>query len=246
MPPDFYPVHSYSNWASTSWSTTSDKGSKGKNQSVLPGSLCYCMWTCWPLYFPRKPSLPWLPLDASLPGSYGPPQMLVWLLFSLHPFENGCSLGVCCQVSSVSNCSFPSIRLPYVLPGHTEKVCSARSVQKRLVMEVTKLMVLINSQYIPVSDHCVVHLKLIQWSCCSVTKSCSTLCDPMDHSTPDFPVHYLPEFAQIHVHWVSDVIQPSWSLSSPSSPALNLSQHQGLFQWVNSSHEVAKVLELQL
>ena len=162
--------------------------------------------------------------------------MLVWLLFSLRPFENGCSLGVCCQVSSVSNCSFPSIRLPYVLPGHTEKVCSARSIQKRLVMEVTKLMVLINSQYIPVSDHCVVHLKLIQWSCCSVDKLCSTLCDPMDYSTPDFPVHYLPEFAQIHVHWVSDAIQPSRPLSSPSYSALNLSKHQGLFQWVSSLH----------
>ena len=68
----------------------------------------------------------------------------------------------------------------------------------------------------------------------------------MDCSTPGFPVlHYLLEFAQIHVHWVSDAIQPSHSLSSPSPPALNLSQHQGLFQWVGSSHQMAKVLELQ-
>ena len=59
-------------------------------------------------------------------------------------------------------------------------------------------------------------------------------------------VHYLPEFTQIHVHWVGDVIQPSRPLLSPSPPASNLSQHQGLFQWVNSSHQVAKVLELQL
>ena len=82
---------------------------------------------------------------------------------------------------------------------------------------------------------------------CSVTKSCPTLCDPMDWSMPDFPVlHYLPELAQIHVHWVGDAIQPSHSLSSPSPPVLNLSQHQGLFQWVSSSHQVAKVLELQL
>lgn len=126
LPPDFYPVRCYSNWASTSWSTTSDKGSKGKNQSVLSGSLCCCMWTCWSLYFPRKSSLPWLPLDAPLPRSYGPLQMLVWLLFSLRPFENRCSFGVYCQVSSVSHRSFPSITLPNVLPGHTEKVCSAR------------------------------------------------------------------------------------------------------------------------
>ena len=67
--------------------------------------------------------------------------------------------------------------------------------------------------------------------CCrSVTQSCPTLCDPMDCSMPGFPVlHYLPEFAQIPVHWVSDVIQPSHPLSSASPPALNLSPHQGLF-----------------
>ena len=83
--------------------------------------------------------------------------------------------------------------------------------------------------------------------CCSVTQSCLTLWDPMDCSTPGFPVlDYVPEFAQIHVHWVDDAIQPSHPLSSPSSPALNLSQHQGLFQWVFSLHQVPKILELQL
>ena len=82
---------------------------------------------------------------------------------------------------------------------------------------------------------------------CSATKSCATLCDPMDYSTPCSPVHhYLPEFAQTHVYWGSDAIQPSHPLSPPSTPAFNLSQHQGLFQWVSSSHQVAKVLELQL
>ena len=69
----------------------------------------------------------------------------------------------------------------------------------------------------------------------------------MDCSTPGFPVlHYLPELAQTHVHWVGDAIQPSHPLLSPSPSALNLSQHQGLFQWVSSSHQVAEVLELQL
>ena len=69
----------------------------------------------------------------------------------------------------------------------------------------------------------------------------------MDCSMPDCPVlHYLLEFAQTHVHWVSDAIQPSHPLSSPSPPAFSLSQHQGLFQWVSSSHQVAKVLEFQL
>ena len=83
--------------------------------------------------------------------------------------------------------------------------------------------------------------------CCSVTKSCPTLCSRMDCSMPGYPdLHCLPECAQIHVHWVSDVIQASHPLSSPSPPALNLSQHQGLFQGVSSSHQVAKVLELQL
>ena len=69
----------------------------------------------------------------------------------------------------------------------------------------------------------------------------------MDCSTPDLPVyHQLPEFTQIHVHWVRDTIQPSHPLSSPSFPAFNLSQHQGLFKWVSSSHQEAKVLGFQL
>ena len=81
----------------------------------------------------------------------------------------------------------------------------------------------------------------------SVAQSCPTLCDPMNCSTPGLPVHHqLPEFTQIHIHWVSDAILPSHPLSSPSPPAPNPSQHQSLFQWVNSSHEVAKVLEFQL
>ena len=84
----------------------------------------------------------------------------------------------------------------------------------------------------------------IQFS--SVAQSCSTLCDPMNRSTPSLPVHHkLPEFTQTHVHQVSDAIQPSHPLSSPSLPALSPSQHQGLFQWVSSSHEVAKVLDFQ-
>ena len=77
---------------------------------------------------------------------------------------------------------------------------------------------------------------------CSVTQSCLTLCHPKDSSTPDLPVHHqLLELAQNHVHWVSDAIQPSHPLSSPSPPAFNLFQHQGLFQWVSSFHQVAKV-----
>ena len=74
----------------------------------------------------------------------------------------------------------------------------------------------------------------------------AALYDPMYRSTPGLPVHHqLPEFTQTHVHWVSDAIQPSHPLS-PSPPAPNPSQHPGLFQWVSSSHELAKVLEFQL
>ena len=81
--------------------------------------------------------------------------------------------------------------------------------------------------------------------CCSVAKLYPTLCSPMDSSTPGLPVpHHLPEFAQVHVHWIDDAIQPSQPLS-PSS-AFNVSQHQGLFQWVGCLHQVAKVLEFQL
>ena len=77
-----------------------------------------------------------------------------------------------------------------------------------------------------------------------VSQSCPTLCDPMNRSTPGLPVHHhLPEFTQTHVHQVRDAIQPSHPLPSPSPPAPSLSQHQSLFWWVNSSHQVAKVLE---
>ena len=81
----------------------------------------------------------------------------------------------------------------------------------------------------------------------SASQSCLTLCNPIDCTTPGLPVHHqLLEFTQTHVHRVGDAIQPSHPLSSPSPPPFNLSQHQGLFKWVSSLHQVAKVLELQL
>ena len=87
--------------------------------------------------------------------------------------------------------------------------------------------------------------KGVQFS--SVAQSCLTLCYPMDCSMPCFPVHHqLLELAQTHVHWVSDAIQPSLPLSCPSPPASSLSQQQGLFKWVSSSHQVARVLEFLL
>ena len=96
----------------------------------------------------------------------------------------------------------------------------------------------------------IIHKYSVQFSSVqvsSVAQSCPTLCDPMNRSTQGLPVHHhLPEFTQTCVHRVSDAIQPSHPGSFPSPPAPNPSQHQSLFQWVNSSHEVAKVLEFQL
>ena len=95
-------------------------------------------------------------------------------------------------------------------------------------------------------------VKWLLWTKCfsqfsSVSQSCLTVCNPMNHSTPGFPVHHqLPEFTQTHAHRGADAIQTSHPLSSPSPPVPNPSQHQDLLQWVNSSHEVAKILEFQL
>ena len=107
-----------------------------------------------------------------------------------------------------------------------------------------------------ISNHETVYVKLLYGSILwylqfsqfnSVAQSCPTLCDPMNCSRPGLPVHHqLLEFTQTHVHRVSDAIQISHLLRSPYPPAPNPSQHQGLFQWVNSLHEVAKVLEFQL
>ena len=81
----------------------------------------------------------------------------------------------------------------------------------------------------------------------SAAQLCPTLCNPMSCSTPGLPVQYqLPEPAQTYVHWVSDAIQPSHPLSSPSPPAFNLSEHQGLFKWVCSSYQMTKALEFHL
>ena len=90
-------------------------------------------------------------------------------------------------------------------------------------------------------------LYLICCWCCSVTQSCLTLYNCMDCSMPGLPVpHHLPEFAQIHAHCISDAVQPPYPLMPSFPSALNLSQHQGLFQWVICSHQMTKILELQL
>ena len=91
------------------------------------------------------------------------------------------------------------------------------------------------------------HARMHIYQFSSFAQSCLTLCNPMDCSMPGFPVHHqLLEPTETHVHHVSDAIQPFHPPSSPSPPALSLSQHQGLFQWVDSSHQVARELEFQL
>ena len=117
---------------------------------------------------------------------------------------------------------------PILLPGKPNGLRSLRAI----VHGVTE-------SQIQLSDRTIA---IISISISSVAQSCATL-----GSRPGLPVHHqLPESTQTHVLWVSDAIQSSHPLPSPSPPALSLSQHQGLFQWVSSSHQVAKVLEFQL
>ena len=121
---------------------------------------------------------------------------------------------------------------------YTNKLSRSLLLQDVFDLTFTLLMLTYQSVFI----HQII---IIQFS--SIAQSCLTLCDPMNHSRPGLPVHHqLPESTQTHVHWTGDAIQPSHPLLSPSPPALNLSQHQGLFKWVSASHEVAKVLEFQL
>ena len=125
--------------------------------------------------------------------------------------------------------------------------CSFNDLKKE--SERTRYNLRIYSQYTQLLRVTIKNIKRtsssVQFS--SVAQSCLTLCDPMDCSMPGFPVHHqLPQFTQTHVHQVGDAIQPSHPLSSPSPPTFNLFHHQGLFQGVSSSHQVAKVLEFQL
>ena len=120
-----------------------------------------------------------------------------------------------------------------------------------LILQLQKQVEVDESLSLPCSGYCLVspfssfHFTSLQFS--SVTQSCPTLCNPMDCSMPGLPVHHqLPEFTQTQVHRVGNAIQPSHPLSSPSPPIFNLAQHQGLFKWINSLHQVAKVLEFQL
>ena len=131
----------------------------------------------------------------------------------------------------------------YFLQGRPFLKTPAPLPAMALLLPLTTVICLTCRRWPQTASGCWNHSS-VQFS--SVSQSCLTLCDPMDCSTPGPPVHHqLLEFTRTHVHWVSDAIQPSHPLSSPSLPAFNLSQHQGLFKWVHSSHQVAKVLDFQ-
>ena len=136
------------------------------------------------------------------------------------------------------------------LPEYSHETSSPFTFLKGLHLAQQWVLVISDIMFGVPSDYqslCQLVVKYFTPQFSSVAQSCLTLCDPMNRSTPGLSVHHqLPEFTQTHVHRVSDAIQPSHPLSSPSPPAPNPSQHQSLFQWVNSSHEVAKVLEFQL
>ena len=138
---------------------------------------------------------------------------------------------------------------PFVTPW------SAAGQASLFITNSRNLLKLVSIKSVMLSNHLILCRPLllqpsvfpasVQFS--SVAQLCPTLCDSMNHSMQGLPVHHqLPEFTQTHVHQVGDAIQPSHPLSSPSPPAPNPSQHQGLFQWVSSSNLVAKVLEFQL
>ena len=121
----------------------------------------------------------------------------------------------------------------------------AMSVSTPTREDVTEVLKKLNME-VP-SKPAIPHLGVDPVQFSSVAQSCATLCNLMNCSTPGLPVlHQLPEFTLTHIHQVSDAIQPSHPLSSPSPPAPNPSQYQSLFPWVNSLHQVAKVLEFQL
>ena len=122
----------------------------------------------------------------------------------------------------------------------TSKIYLMHLMPLNCTLKVSWYMFITHRLYI----YIYIYIYMYQFS--SVAQSYPTLYDPMDCSTPGLPVHHqLPELTKTHVHRESDANQPSPPLSSPSPPAFNLSQHQGLFKWVSSSHQVAKVLEFQ-
>ena len=140
--------------------------------------------------------------------------------------------------------------MPYHFPSHTDSTANSICLYpfNLHTLALVKLLIYSLPSHIHSLSHYQYHkLALLLFQFSSVSQLCPTLCGHVGCSTPGLPVHHqLPELTQTHVHGVGDATQPSHPLSSPYPPAFNLSQHQGLFQWVSSSHQVAKALELQL
>ena len=142
--------------------------------------------------------------------------------------------------------SMPGFPIPHYLPEFAQGSCPLHQWWHPAISSSNALFAFCPQSF-PASGTFLMSRMFTSVQFTSVTQSCPTLCNPTNHSMPGLPVHHqLPEFTQTHVHQVGDAIQPSHPLSSPSPPAPNPSQHQGFFQWVNFSHEVAKVLEFQL
>ena len=163
-------------------------------------------------------------------------------------------VGCHCLLRSLASINWVLQKLPNtsILTSHLSPFyCLPWRINFQIYMTDHINPLLKNWQYIcfnaTLSNHPTLSFPRLSFQLSSVTQSCLSLCSPMSCSTPGLPVqHQLLEPTQTHVHWVGDAIQPSQPLLSPSSPALNISQHQGFFKWVSSSHQVAKVWEFQL
>ena len=191
--------------------------------------------------------MPWLPL-GSIPSSLSP--HLTWRIFPHHPFGWAWSTYFYPKTTVTLNTCLDRYRWRLLCFWISQE--TLWYVWLRSIIENTHIQPSLatscgaNTQIPSLTLEPRTTVILGHW-CCSITNSCLTLCDPMDYSIPGFPVlHHLLGFAQTHVHWVIDSIQPSHPLSPASPLALNLSQNQGLFQWVSSLLSVAKELELQL
>ena len=178
---------------------------------------------------------------GKLGGGYvGPGDRVLFVPLSLHGMANMCLLNICSYHLSVDEARILEwVTIPYPRGSSGPGIEPMSPAGPALVSRCFNIVYLGSLESYPFA------LASVQFS--SITQFSLTLCNPMDCRMPGLPVHQqLPEFTQTHVHWVSDARQPSHPLLSPSPPTFNLSQHQGLFKWVSSSHQVAKVLEFQL
>ena len=229
---------------------------------TFPCFLVYLHSHCGGEFAKSLQSCPTLcnPVDGSPPGSPVPgilqARILEWVAISFS--SAGKWKGKVKSLSRVQLLATPwtaAYQAPPSLGFSRQEYWSGLPLPSPVVGNLGMIIIIkVNSKLHTIMYFFLSHLSFVNFcfstvsqSVSSVTHSCLTLCDPMNHSMPGLPVHHqLLEFTQTHVHRVGDAIQPSHPLLSPSPPAPNPSQHHSLFQWVNSSQEVAKVLEFQL